>query len=80
MENMVAVVTLQNWQKMPKKMSKIVQKLPKLPKIVQNYPKLSKIIKIERLPQQLYFPHCGTGIYSVYLPIMTDEADIVLLM
>ena len=38
---------------------KIVQKVPKIaqncPKIAQNCPKLSKI---ERLPQQLYFPYC----------------------
>ena len=43
---------------------KIIQKLPKMPKNAKNCPKIAqncpKLPKIERLPQQLYFPHCVT--------------------
>ena len=53
MENIVAEVALHNNIEMSKncqKMPKIAQKLSKIDK---KYP------KIERLPQQLYFPHCA---------------------
>ena len=43
-ENMFAEVTLHND-------SELSKNYPKMPKIVQKLP------KIERLPQQLYFPH-----------------------
>ena len=40
------------------KIAKTAKNCQKLPKIAQNSSKLIKIPKIERLPQQLYFPHC----------------------
>ena len=56
--NMVAEVTLHNDIEMNKKCPKIAKKMPKLSKIAQN---CTKLPKIERLPQELYFPHCDSG-------------------
>ena len=39
---------------------------PKLPKIAKNCPKIDKkLAKIERLPQQLYFPHCVCSLVTL---------------
>ena len=60
MENMVTEVTLHNNIEMSKNCQKMQENIQKLPKIVQNCPKL---LKIERLPQLLYFRHCDGIIF-----------------
>ena len=71
-ENMVAEVTLHNNIEMYKNCQKIAKKCQKLskncPRLPKNCPRLPKIVqnglklpKIERIPQQIYFPHCEGG-------------------